>query len=374
VESSHLLEGNHVAALVSLRPEEVGIDVIAQNSLLFSRGAPLKFILETPASPEERSDTGSEDRENTKQAENSPDGKPSAAKSFLEAVTIEVVRSLHSYGGVEPQAPVTRLIVTGATGQESLVADVLRERLQLPCGIFDPAEELEIPEDARGEAGGALGAIGLGVGVNDAEGLPFDFLNPKRPAVQRNMSRIRMLSTIAAASAVVIALLGLRSHWIHQRLKIYQAVQGELASAQKKEPLYRRMQLQEAAVQTWTKEGRNWLEHYAYLSAVLPPSEEIYLTSLTISSQGNIHLAVQARSGETLASLEKQLRAAGYEVKPLAITPGSDKFGYNFRSTVELIVPAKLKIDLAKLQVPARPADDGSLDPKKRAGGKGGRS
>ena len=29
----------------------------------------------------------------------------------------------------------------------------------------------------------AFGALGLGLRVNDAAGLPFDFLNPKRPAL-----------------------------------------------------------------------------------------------------------------------------------------------------------------------------------------------
>jgi hypothetical protein len=134
------------------------------------------------------------------------------------------------------------------------------------------------------------------------------------------------------------------------------------------------MRQQAATLQNWTRDGRNWLDQYAYLSAVLPPCEDLYITSLSVSGQGNIHLAVQARSGEILANLDRQLRAAGYDVKPLAITPGNDKYGYNFRSTVELIIPGKMKIDLAKTQTPPRPADDGSLDPKTRPGRKGGRS
>jgi hypothetical protein len=128
---------------------------------------------------------------------------------------------------------------------------------------------------------------------------------------------------------------------------------------------------QASAVDDWAREGRNWLDQYAYLSAVLPPSEEVYVTQLSVSGQGTIRLAVQARSGETLAKLEKQLRAAGYDVKPLAITPGADRFGYEFRSTVELLVPDKLKVDLTKVKVPPRPADDASLDPAVNKGGGG---
>ena len=85
--------------------------------------------------------------------------------------------------------------------------------------------------------------------------------------------------------------------------------------------------------------------------------------------QGTIRLAVQAQSGEILAKLDKQLRAAGYDVKPLAITPGADRHGYEFRSTGELIVPDKMKFDLTKVKAPSRPADDASLDPNVNRGG-----
>jgi hypothetical protein len=56
------------------------------------------------------------------------------------------------------------------------------------------------------------------------------------------------------------------------------------------------------------------------------------------------------------------LREAGYEVKPLAITPGVDKYGYSFRSSVEVSLPDKMKIELAALKGGARPVDDGALE------------
>ncbi len=104
---------------------------------------------------------------------------------------------------------------------------------------------------------------------------------------------------------------------------------------------------------------------------MLPPCDEIYLTSLAVDHQGVIRLAVQARSGETLARLNQKLREAGYEVKPFAINPGANRFDYVFRSNVELMPSPKLKIDLSKLKPVARPADDASLDPKAwRRGGR----
>ena len=117
------------------------------------------------------------------------------------------------------------------------------------------------------------------------------------------------------------------------------------------------------------KESEKWLDHYMYLSGVLPGPGEIYVTSLSVSGQGIIRLSVQAKSGEILARLDKQLRAAGYEVKPQAITPGVDRNGYDFRSSVELVIPPKMKIDVSKVKPAARPADDASLDPTRPTAG-----
>jgi Tfp pilus assembly PilM family ATPase len=366
VEACRAADVTGAVALVSLRPGEVAVDVVERGALLFSRGAGVRLRTEA---------TGGDAAAKTEaEAANEPPAATDPA-TYVEAATIEVMRSLHSYGGIDSPAPVTTLRIAGGTGQEQPVLDVLRERLQLPGCLLEPAEALDMPKAAREHAADAVGAIGLGLGVNDPEGLPFDFLRPKRPAVQRNMRRIRTLALTTVGVVLLIGVLGVRSHLVKQREKAFKVVDAEVRQAEKKLPGYRKIQQQAAVVQAWTKEGRNWLEHLAYLSSVLPGSEDLYLTALSVSGQGNIHLSVQARSGEILANLDRQLRAAGYDVKPLAITPGNEKFGYNFRSTVELIIPAKMKIDLSKVQPPARPADDASLEGKSRTGGrKGGRS
>ena len=362
IEACGVTDGRECAALVTLRPDEVGIDVV-KGSLLFSRGAAIQHSKDSvpdglPVSDPLRP----------------PNTTAGDSEDFINAVTIELVRSLHSYNGVESNPPVAKLVVAGVTGYESAVAEALQKRLMIPCTCLDPAEALNLPNAAREHAAGAVGAIGLGFGVNDPEGLPFDFLNPKRPAVQRNTRRIRILTWSAVAAVFLIALLGVRSHLMGERLRRSQEIQKELTQAEKNLPVYRSVQRQAGVVQNWVKGGRNWLEQYAYLSAILPGSEDLYITSLSVSGQGVIHLAVQARSGEILAELDKQLRAAGYEVKPLAITPGNDRHGYNFRTTVELLIPAKMKIDLSKAQPPERPDDDASLDAKRRSPRKGGRS
>ena len=352
VQACGIAQGREPVALVSLRPGEVIVDVMSEGSLVFSRGAnvsPDKHESETPAELP---------------APLPPVDAPPAPEpfNFVDAVTIEVVRSLHSYNGMEPANVVAKVVVTGATGQEEAIVEALQKRLASPVSLLDVAACLKLSGSDRDKASGAMSSVGLALGMGDPNGLPFDFLHPKRPPVQRDMRRIRVLVGAAAAVLVVFGVIGLRSHLINKRLLVQKQVQSELTAAQKMQPLYRQVRGQYAAIDEWVREGDNWLDHYIYLSGILPGAEEIYVTSLSVSGQGTIRLAVQAKSGEILARLDKQLRAAGYEVKPQAITPGSDKHGYDFRSSVELIIPAKMKIDISKAKPPGRPADDASLD------------
>jgi Tfp pilus assembly PilM family ATPase len=370
VEACRVADGHEGVALISLRPDEVGIDVMAHQSLLFSRGVAIKPANENahqtaalPASPM---------LEKPEAASPAKSGTPGGPQNFVEAAIIEVVRSLHSYGGMEHRIPVAKLVVVGATGSELAVVEALKGRINIPCQLLDLTRALSLPASAQEHAAGAISALGLALGATDSQGLPFDFLNPKRPAVQRNFRRLKILAAAAAGIALLLLFLGVRTRLVNQRLKIQRQVQAELAEAEKKRPIYRQMRQQATTVQGWVQEGRDWLEHYAYLSAILPGSDEIYIASLSVGGRGSIRLAVQARSGEILAKLDKQLRAAGYDLKPLAITPGADKFGYRFRSTVELSAPEKMKIDLARVQPPPRPDDDGSLDTLGKASRKGG--
>ncbi|MFM8469456.1 MAG: type IV pilus biogenesis protein PilM [Limisphaerales bacterium] len=338
VEACRVVERGQTYALVSLRPDEVSIDIVTDAAVPFSRGAGVK-----PA-------------------------EPNAPEAFVSAATIEVVRSLHSHGGQGAAGSPAKLFVVGATTHEDALVNALSTRMNTPVALLDTAA-LDLPRDSRADAAGTVAAMGLTLGYADAGGLPFDFLNPKRPAVPRDTRRIKILAGLAATTALFLIVAGVRAWLIGKRQAVLDGITAEAVAAEKFRPEYRKVIGQASVVNEWVRGERDWLMHYAYLAAVLPRSEEMYLTSFAVSGPGALRLGVRAKSGELLAKVEKQLRAAGYDVKPLAITPGSDKNGYEFQSTVELAVPDKLKIDLTKVKAPPRPADDASLDPPRKKGG-----
>jgi Tfp pilus assembly PilM family ATPase len=351
-------------ALVSVRAEEIGVDVISNRTLLFSRNALVKLYGEDEEPPHEpllAPEAG--------ETAAVPNEKPT---SFEELASIEVVRTLHGYAGVQGNNPVTQIIVTGVTGLETAITKLVAGKISIPVSVLDIGQALELPNEFRPNASGAIGPIGLVIGTLDLEGLPFNFLNPKKPAVQRDYRRLKQLAVAAAILLVGVLTFTIRAQLIKRRQATQAELRMQLEALEKLRPTFKKMIQQAKVIDDWSKSGKDWLAHYAYLSQIMPPSDEVYITSLAVSGNGTIRLGVQARSGETLAKLEKQLRAAQYEIKPIAITPTSDRFGYDFRSTVELAVPEKLKIDLSKGKAPPRPADDASMDPVVfRKGGRG---
>ena len=164
------------------------------------------------------------------------------------------------------------VVVAGATGHEAALVKTLAPRVSAPCVPLDPADALHLPAELRQAAAGALGAIGLALGYNDDQGLPFDFLNPKRPAVQRNLKRIRILVGAVATVVGFMALLMVRKLLIDHRTRTLEAVSAELADAEKKRPFYRTLIGHATVVGDWIKGEHAWLQHLANLTAVLPPT------------------------------------------------------------------------------------------------------
>jgi hypothetical protein len=325
-------------ALVAIKSEEVGIEILEGRSLLFSRGLPM------------------------------PSSKDTEPDQWIRSATIEVVRTLHAFGGTPGRSAPESAFILGGTGLEDALSVALETRLgfKVPQVTLSRSQGLDSSEAAA--VAGGFSCIGLALGATDPTGLEFDFLNPKRPTPPPDLRKIRLIVGATAVVALLVAVLGVRKTLISRREAILAALQTELTTGEKKRSVYRQMIQQAATLKTWSAEERDWLDHYAHLSAVLPPSEEVYLTSVAFGPNRAIRLGVQARNGEVLGKVDRLLRAAGYDVKPLAVTPGADRNGYNFRTTVELTVPSKLKFDLTKLTPPARPADDGSLENTRKGG------
>jgi len=338
VEACNLTAPGESVALVSIRPDEVIIDVLQGRFLVFSRVASVR-------QPADSNDTvlvpDSEESPAYEPDLSTPAdiAEPLRVLRFAQAVTIEVVRSLHSYQGTGHRNPVSRVVVAGSTGNESEVVDALENRLSIPARLLEPTSALGLPESVKEHAAGAIAVFGLGIGFNDREGLPFDFLQPKKPSAPPQPRRVKILAAAGAAALLLLALVFVRTTLFNKRLQQQQTITSQLANERKNSPIYQKLRLQTKSVQDWEKANRSWLDALVSLCTNLPPQEEIYLSSIALGGEGAVRMPVLAKSGEILAKLESQLRTAGYKVKPLAITPGPEKSGYHFKSNLEVILP-----------------------------------
>jgi Tfp pilus assembly PilM family ATPase len=319
--------------VVHLTADETEIDVLVGKSLSFSRSAAVK-IPAALADPAERGQS-------------------------VRSVVMEVVRSVQSYQAVERGFRADAILVAGGTGVEADVAAELGRRLGVRCELFDPAGALQLGDVENASA--FVAALGLAIGHSGAEQLPFDFLNPKRPRVRRNVRRI---ASVCAAVAVVLVLAG----GITAGAVVLGGKQAEVDRLRAKRDAKRklsgdlkRLESRVAAIRQWNAESREWIRHWAYLSALLPPCTDAYISALKTTSDGWISFTLKARDSKVITDLDKRLNEAGYTFKLKRLATASDSYGYPYNADVQVYVDTDAKIDLASVRPPPRPSDDDSV-------------
>jgi len=319
--------GPGTLVLAHLTGEEVEIDIVDRGGLVFSRSARL-----TTAG--------------------------AGADGSVPAATVrELVRSVQSYLAVERDRRIERVLVAGGTGAEAEVAAGAGDRLGVPAAVFDPSDRLagvEVP----GPPSAFISALGLAVCQGDVAAPPFDFLDPKRPRPRRDP--VRTAVTVGAAGLLVVvgaALAGGAVH-LYRAGAVLAERQAQLGQLKKEAKPTLLLAKRLGQIETWVAEGRNWLDHLAYLSACFPPCQEVYATGLRTGEDGAVTLSVRARTGDAIDALADRLTKAGYAFKPGQVTTAEDKFGYGYVTAAKVIAPAAMEVDLAGLPVPRRPSDD----------------
>ncbi|MCB1125446.1 MAG: pilus assembly protein PilM [Verrucomicrobiae bacterium] len=335
VELCRLQPEERCLAIVSLQSNEIIFDVLYDGTLAFSRVGPVQ-----------------------RPPESGGEGAGSRLEHYVQDVLMEVVRGLHNYEGVEGHGSICRLLVAGSTGAEQTVAAALTRRFELAAEVLDPVSLVGLKRVDGNGATGAQAAFGLALGALDPGGLPFDFLHPRKPPEPRNTRRLKGLATAAALTFVLLGVVSWRTLLMRGRMGERSALQEQIQAANRNAVAYRQVRAQAKTVRSWEQANERWLDHVALLSALLPPSPDLYVSSIAAGSRSSLNLSVKIRSGEILNRVGATLREAGYEVRPSAITPVSDRYGYRFQAGIELEIPAAMKVDLASLAVPERPSDD----------------
>jgi type IV pilus assembly protein PilM len=325
-------------ALVHITADETEIDVVAGESLAFSRSALGKIPAEGTA----------------------PQAEMQEAAAGL---VTEIVRSLQSYQSVEGGGKVDRVYVAGGTGIEPLVAKGLSERLGIRCLMFNPSEGMRLAHRG-GSASEFISALGLAVGSVAA---PLDFLRPKRPSAPRNTQRNRLLALAAGLVVLVVAGVITGSSYLGAKESRFNELQSNYRKLEVRKKAMDGSAARAAAIEAWEKKGQNWLDHIALLSALFPDAREAYTGAIASGENGSFSFTVHAAGEQTITEIAKRLDQAGYEAKVLKQYKTNDS---RYPHTADMRIapgPKMDSVDLVSLKAAPRPEDDlGPLEPLPR--------
>lgn len=335
-----------VTALVQITCDETEITVMEGPHLAFSRSAVVKM-------PES-------------QADDAPDSDRHA-----QAVVAEVLRSLQGYTATQEGATIGRILVAGGTGIEQAVVDQLRREGSTPSQRFNPAENLGLKK--IDDASAFIAAIGLAGGSRGGQKVPFDFLHPKQPVVQRDPLRQRKLAAALLGGMVLFAAIVGSWHWLDgksQRLaSLRRTKEKHLETEKQVEDLIKRVM----DVDTWAEQRVDWLDHWAKLSGVLPGPREVYIDELR-TGEDALKFTVRARDSEIIEKVVSDLQNAGYTPKTGKDGEDDNPWGYERYTDVTLFIPAngEIQIDPEAIDPPPRPDNDDLNIPLDEARDRGG--
>ncbi|MEM7234227.1 MAG: pilus assembly protein PilM [Planctomycetota bacterium] len=324
-------------ALLSVRPDEVMVDVVDGNALAFSRS----LSVHVPHGDE-------------------TENLASSGES-VDEVALQGARSLRSFAGAV-HAKIHQIYVAGDSGHESAIAEAIGEKLSTPAEVLDLSAKLDVDSTVSKDPVVAGAALGLAIGASDELGLPFDFLTPKKPAVSKSSpARVKALVALILVAAFVACLVW-RSRELSARESAFLHIQTQITQLQQRSKGFKRRILEANELEAWENADFAWLDIWAHLSAACPGPEDIYVTNLSTSPQGVFRMGIAAKNEDILQGIFLNLRAAGYKVDPMASVPSKDRYGYPFRATLAVTVRAGQKLDVSKIEFRERPEDDMSAE------------
>lgn len=332
--------------LVNIMPGETEIDVLVGESLAFTRSAGVKLPL--------------------------PEAAPEVREQAVNGVVLEILRSLQSFQAVH-RGDINGVLVAGDTGFEQAVVEALGLRVQIPCELFDPAPALRLNSNLP--ASGFVAALGLALPAKASVASPFDFLNPKRPPVVRN---VRRTQAIAAAIVGAVLLLGaVTAGWMHlnDKKKIVDDLREKITAETTINTAVKKLANRVKAIEAWEADNIQWLDHWAYLTSVLPSAKDAYINNFKTTPEGMMTFNVKAQRSDVFTELGKKLTdMRGYTLVPRRESENTAdpfKLGYVCDTTMQVRVDPKVKVELAGLRPVPRDPDDVSAEmlPKLWSGG-----
>ena len=264
----------------------------------------------------------------------------------LAGILSEVSRALVSFRATQAGRELGRIWLIADSNERAALSAALHEKLQVPVEAPDLFKHLkvddvfELSELSPGEFAAVIGGLSL---ITQPGSARINFLSPRKHVVQKDPT-LRRKGILGGGVAVAILVL-IGSFWLQfadveaalERVKKEEKNVDELLA--RGQPILKSKQV----VQAWVDRQVPWLDEWQKLSARLPATERIYLTSVkmdptTGTSLGKIRLDGNARlQGDMIGWSEAVVAEKGrYVVAPHTIRAARSDTYYPWRFELEL--------------------------------------
>lgn len=330
-------EADEHVAVVHVMSGETEIEVIAGDSLAFSRSATVRIPAWDKATHSEIEDA-------------------------VNGVMREVLRSVQSYQTSQGGQKIRTILVAGGTGIEGRLIQTLAQKLGVACEQFDPSGALKLTGQEHASA--FISVLGIALGYYDKGGLRLDFLNPKKPQQRPDLKKVFATYALTIGLLVAMAMLGARLLYVAPKEAAVQKLRAERRNLDANAKMVKNLADRVTQITDWNRGNQDWLAHLANVSTLLPGAKDMYVTNFNVSGDGAIILPLKAFSNDALDEMLRRIHESGeYDLKTGAFDSVPDPWGFIYKKDVTLLpYPATGPVDFSTTQSVARPGDDVSAE------------
>ncbi len=332
--------------LVEVGPSLTEIDFVRDGVPAYSRAASAGVGPSPGAANGERIDDSRifsfpiQDRE--------PDETTTKAVGY---VLREVVHTYEAYRATDPTVKINRIVVAGATGIETELAQALGGRFALRAELYSPEKALNLTAQRARELRGFSAVLGLAMSHAKRGLTHFDFQHPKK-TVTKSQRQLKK-APIAAAVALLFLGTGMASYWniVIPKQKLAKSLVDNVNVKKKQFDVLTKFNEKVLAVQSWQDDEQYWPDVLLELTKVFPPETEAYVTHLTfgtaLKGRSNERLqtvAITMRTAEdtTVNRLAEKLKEKGFDdVRTGRTNENSQKGGYRYDASITATLPKR---------------------------------
>ena len=289
------------------------IDVISGGQLTFTRAASVAVPRESEphargASRTEPPSTPDEGL-SLRLSGSPPPARGDERSAALNALVMEVVRSVEAYRSEEPGVTINHVVIGGDTGLEERLAEALRDRFDMTAELFSPAVHFGWDGDRGREACGFAAVLGLIEAQTSRPEDHIDFLHPKK-VVTKTEQRLRKLPIVAAVAALFLAAAGvLYFQTVTPQKRQLAELERQIEEARSNRREMDQLSSLVGAVRDLEERQIIWIDELHDILACLPGTDQLVLDDIAMQQKDQlITLRVKATVPQVLTELVNRLQ------------------------------------------------------------------